>query len=113
MAGQNKTPAYKKDYPWALNKIKLNEAITDLETMHARDASIEITEETIKFRYSVRKGAILKSAKDIEDEAKAAHNKKLAEARELLAAEESKEEEVEETEEKKSSKKTAKESKEE
>lgn len=87
-----KIAPYKKDYVWALNKIKLNEAITDLEVMRESDKTIEITEESIKMRYIVRKGSVLKSEADLEEEARIARLKKVADARALIAETEAEEE---------------------
>jgi hypothetical protein len=86
-----KAPDYKKSYPWAINQIKLDEAIRDLENAHADDKTVIIDEASIKYRYILRKGAIKKSEADLEEEAKAARAKKIADARALIAEEEANE----------------------
>ncbi len=105
--------AYKLDYPWAINKIKLAEAIKDLEEMQQSDKSIVIDEPTIKMRYAdVRKGEILKSPEDLENDRKAAKAKRIQEAKDLIASEESGETDVDaepvEATDKKAPKKTKK-----
>jgi len=49
---------YARSYPWAVNPVKLIEAITDLENAKKLDPSVVINEDTIKARYIVRKGLV-------------------------------------------------------
>lgn len=53
-------PAYKRSYPWAANHLKLAEAIKDLESAKALNPAIVIDEDSIKERYVIRKGALVR-----------------------------------------------------
>jgi hypothetical protein len=48
-----------KDFAWALNKVKLELSIKDLNTAKVLNPALEINEETIKAQYVKRAGLVL------------------------------------------------------